>query len=64
MESVYNVWMRQPVIVRLAYGALRVLLRGKLVGEAPKLLRLRTADNLDVDIFKSRVLAIEEDMPD
>ncbi len=64
MESVYSVWMGQPVILRLAYGALRVLLRGKLVGEAPKLLRLRTADRSDVDIFKSRVLAIEEDMPD
>ena len=42
---------------------MRVLLRGTLVGEEAELLRLRTADRLDVDISKSRVLAIEEDTP-
>jgi hypothetical protein len=64
MESIYSVWMGQPVILRVAYGAMRVLFRGKLVGEAPELLRLHTADGLDVEIFKSRVLAIEEDLLD
>ena len=64
MESVYSVWMGQPIILRVARGAMRVRLRGKLVGEAPKLLRLHTADRLDVEIFKSRVLAIEEDILD
>ena len=63
MESIYSVWIGHPVILRVAYGALRVLLRGKLVGETRELLRLRTADSLDVDILKSRVLALEEDMP-
>jgi hypothetical protein len=64
MESIYSVWMGQPVILRVAYGAMRLLLRGKLVGEAPESLRLHTADSLDVEIFKSKVLAIEEDILD
>jgi len=63
MEKVYSERIGRPIVLRVAYGQMRVLLRGTLVGEEAELLRLRTADRLDVDISKSRVLAIEEDTP-
>lgn len=63
MESPYSVWMGLPVILRVAAGEMQLPLRGKLVGETPEALRLCIADHRDLDIFKSVVLAIEEDIP-
>jgi len=61
MANEYSERIGRPIVLRVAYGQMRVLLRGTLIGEEPGLLRLRTADRLDVDISKSRVLGIEED---
>lgn len=63
MEGSYTVWMGQPVILRVVAGNLRVPVRGRLVSETTNVLRLRIADNWDVDIFKSMVVAIEQDAP-
>ena len=63
MESAYSVWMGLPVILQVAAGEMRLPLRGKLVGETLEVLHLRMADRRDLDIFKSVVLAIEEDIP-
>jgi hypothetical protein len=63
MEGSYTVWMGQPVILRVVAGNLRVPVRGRLVSETTSVLRLRIADSWDVDIFKSMVVAIEQDMP-
>ncbi|HEV2303891.1 MAG TPA: hypothetical protein VKS20_03530 [Candidatus Acidoferrales bacterium] len=63
MEGGYAVWMGQPVILRVVAGTLRVPVRGRLVSETDTVLRLRIADNWDVDIFKSMVVAIEHDTP-
>lgn len=63
MEGSYTVWMGQPVILRVVAGNLRVPVRGRLVSETSNVLRLRIADNWDVDIFKSMVVAIEQDSP-
>lgn len=63
MEGSYTVWMGQPVILRVVAGTLRVPVRGRLVSETGNVLRLRIADNWDVDIFKSMVVAIEQDTP-
>jgi len=38
-------------------------LRGRLVSETNDVLRLRIADNWDVDVFKSMVVAVEQDTP-
>lgn len=61
MEGSYAVWMGQPVILRVVAGNLRVPVRGRLVSETGNVLRLRIAENWDVDIFKSMVVAIEQD---
>jgi hypothetical protein len=63
MEGTYTVWMGQPVILRVVAGNLRVPVRGRLVSETTNVLRLRIAENWDVDIFKSMVVAIEQDTP-
>jgi hypothetical protein len=59
----YANWMGQPVILRVVAGNMRVPLRGRLVSETEDVVRLRIADSLDVDIFKSMVAAIEQDTP-
>lgn len=63
MEGSYTIWMGQPVILRVVAGNLRVPVRGRLLSETTNVLRLRIADNWDVDIFKSMVVAIEQDNP-
>jgi len=61
MEGGYAIWMGQPVILRVLAGNLRVPLRGRLVAETNEVLRLRIAESWDVDIFKSMVVAVEQD---
>lgn len=63
MEGSYTVWMGQPVILRVVAGNLRVPVRGRLMSETSSVLRLRIAENWDVDIFKTMVVAIEQDAP-
>ena len=63
MEGGYAVWMGQPVILRVLAGTLRVPLRGRLLSETCNVVRLRVADSWDLDIFKSMVVAIEQDTP-
>jgi hypothetical protein len=62
MEGGYAVWMGQPVILRVVAGNLRVPLRGRLVAETDAVVRLRIAESWDVDIFKSMVVAVEQDV--
>jgi hypothetical protein len=63
MEGGYEVWMGQPVILRVVAGELRVPLRGRLLSETSEVVRLRIADSWDVDIFKTMVVAVEHDNP-
>jgi hypothetical protein len=63
MEGGYEVWMGQPVILRVVAGNLRVPLRGRLLSETTEVVRLRIADSWDVDIFKTMVVGVEHDNP-
>lgn len=63
MEGGYTVWIGQPVILQVVAGNLRVPLRGRLVSETNDALRVRVGDSWDVDIFKSMVVAVEQDIP-
>jgi hypothetical protein len=63
MEGGYEVWMGQPVILRVVAGSLRVPLRGRLLSETTDIVRLRIADSWDVDIFKTMVVGVEHDNP-
>jgi hypothetical protein len=61
MQSVYQAWVGQQVVLQVATGELRVPLRGTIVGESEDAVRFRVGDGWDVDVFKNMILAVEED---
>jgi hypothetical protein len=61
MPSAFATWVGQPVVLQVALGDIRVPLRGKLLKECGDTLRMRIGDGWDVDIYKTMVLAVEED---
>jgi len=60
MESVFESWIGQPVIVRVAVGPCNWSLRGKVLKEQGETLLMRPQCGPDIEISKSNVLAIEE----
>jgi hypothetical protein len=61
MESAYAVWIGQPVILQIAAEDVRVPLRGMIVGETDDFIRFRVEQAWDIDIYKSMILAVEQD---
>ncbi len=61
MQGAYAVWMGQAVVLQVTAGDMRVPLRGTLVGESDNAVRLRIGETWEVDIYKSMILAVEED---
>jgi hypothetical protein len=61
MQSTYETWIGQKVVLQVEAGEMRVPLRGTVVGESSDALRFRIGEGWDVDIYKNMVLAIEED---
>ncbi len=61
MEGAYATWVGQPVILQLALGDIKVPLRGKLLKEGGDTVRMRIGDGWDVDIYKTMILAVEQD---
>jgi len=61
MHSAFAAWIGQPVVLQVALGDIRVPLRGKLLREGADTVRMRIGDKWDVDIYKTMVLAVEED---
>ena len=62
MKSRYATWLGQLVVLQVEAGEMRVPLRGTIVGETPDALRFRIGEGWDVDIYKTMVLAVEEDL--
>ena len=61
VQGVYAQWTDQPVVLQVASAALRVPLRGVILGETQESVRFRIDDSWDIDIYKSMILAVEED---
>jgi hypothetical protein len=61
MHSAFAAWIGQRVVLQVAIGDIKVPLRGKLLKEGGDTLRVRIGDRWDVDIYKTMVLAVEED---
>jgi hypothetical protein len=63
VNSAYGEWLGQAVVLQVSVGDLKVPLRGKLLGESRDALRVRIGDGggWDVDIFKSMIMAVEQD---
>ncbi len=61
MQSAYAVWIGQPVVLQLAAADLRVPLRGMILEETDNFIRFRVDQAWDIDIYKSMILAVEQD---
>jgi hypothetical protein len=61
MDSAFATWIGRPVVLQVALGDIRVPLRGMLLKEGGDTLRMRIGDGWDVDIYKTMILAVEED---
>lgn len=62
MQSGYQVWLGQPVVLQVALGDIKVPLRGKLLKEAGETVRMRIGEGWDVDIYKNMIVAVEQDL--
>lgn len=61
MDTAYQTWIGQPVVLQVALGEVKVPLRGRLLKDGGETLRMRIGEGWDVDIYKTMVLAVEED---
>jgi hypothetical protein len=61
MDSAFKVWVGQPVVLQVALGDIKVPLRGKLLKVGDETVRMRIGDGWDVDIYKTMIMAVEED---
>ena len=61
MENAYAIWLGQPVVLQVALGDIKVPLRGTLLKDGDSTVRMRIGDGWDVDIYKTMILAVEED---
>jgi hypothetical protein len=60
-EAPFAPWIGRAVILQVALGDIKVPLRGRLLKDSGNSLRMRIGGNWDVDIYKTMILAIEED---
>jgi hypothetical protein len=61
MDAAYQPWIGQAVVLQVTLGEVKVPLRGRLLKDDGETLRMRIGDGWDVDIYKTMVLAVEED---
>lgn len=62
VDNAYVPWIGQAVVLQVALGDIKVPLRGRLLKDAGDVLRMRIGDAWDVDIYKTMILAVEEDV--
>jgi hypothetical protein len=62
MRSAYTVWIGQAIVLRLAADGLQASVPGIIVGESENAVRFRIGQGRDIDIPKSMILAVEEDI--
>ncbi len=61
MQTGYNVWLGQAVVLQVALGDIQVPLRGKLLEEGGDTVRMRVGEGWDIDIYKNMILGVEQD---
>lgn len=61
MDTAYAPWIGQAVVLQVALGEMKVPLRGKLLKDNGETIRVRIGDGWDVDVYKTMILAVEED---
>lgn len=60
MQNAFESWIGQRVVVQIAFGHTKVSLRGMLLRDRGETLLMKPEAGSDIEIAKTRVLAIEE----
>lgn len=60
MESAFQPWIGQPVVVQMALGQIRASVRGILLRDQSETLLMKTQGGSELKIPKVTVLAVEE----
>jgi len=60
MNSAFEPWIGQAVVVQMTLGRIKLSLRGTLLKDRSETLLVRPETGSDVEIPKAKVLAIEE----
>jgi len=60
MPNAFEAWIGQEVVVQLGFGSIKVSLRGVLLRDQEETLLIRPEAGADIEIAKTKVLAIEE----
>jgi len=61
MDSAFKAWIGHRVVLQVVLGDIKVPLRGRLLKDGGDTVRMRIGDGWDVDIYKTMILAVEED---
>ena len=60
MGSTFDVWIGRPVVVQMGLGRIKLSVRGTFLEDRDETLLVRPEAGTDVEIPKTKVLAIEE----
>jgi hypothetical protein len=60
MNSAFDFWIGEQVVVRLDLGQIKMSVRGSLLEERADTIMMRTNDGTEIEIYKAMVLAVEE----
>ena len=60
MNSAFDFWIGEHVVVRLDLGQIKMSVRGSLLEERADTIMMRINDGTEVEIYKTMVLAVEE----
>jgi hypothetical protein len=61
MQTGFQTFLGQAVVLEVALGDIQVPLRGKLLKESGDTVRMRIGEGWDVDIYKNMIVKVEED---
>lgn len=62
MDTGYTNWLGHAVVLRVELGDIKVPLRGKLLKENRETVRVRIGEGWDIDIYKTMILDVQEDL--
>jgi ribosome maturation factor RimP len=60
MNSAFDFWIGEQVVVKLDLGQIKTSVRGSILEERADTIRIRIFDGTEVEIYKAMVLAVEE----
>jgi hypothetical protein len=60
MNSAFDFWIGEHVVVKLDLGQIKTSVRGSILEERADTIMIRIFDGTEIEIYKTMVLAVEE----